>query len=307
MRDLRGKSAFVTGGASGIGLGMVHAFLEAGMHVVIADVRRDHLETARSALGATNACAFIELDVTDRAAMARAADEAERAFGHVHVLCNNAGVGMLGDIRLVGYDDWDWCLGVNLGGAVNGVQTFLPRMLAHGEDAHIVNTSSIGAICPGPGAVAYLTAKAALVGLSDTLRCDLAGLTVGVTTLIPGPTRTNIHEVARLRPASLRGSGLRPVEEVLAKGPLFPDSIAPDDVGRMVRAAILEDRPYVVTHGAFRPAVEQHFKTILDAIPPTDDAAVAAMMTMLTAGVAEVGEAARAAVETLAPSTEQSR
>ena len=302
MKDVQGKTAFVTGGASGIGLGMVRAFLGAGMQVVAADIRPDHVQAARAAIGDSGPCIFIELDVTDRAAMALAAHQAELAFGNIHVLCNNAGVGMLGDIRLVTYDDWDWCLGVNLGGAINGVQSFLPRMLDHGEQAHIVNTSSIGAICPGPSAVPYLTAKAALMALSDTLRADLAGLDIGVTTLIPGPTATNIHQVAALRPERFRKSGLKPVEDVLAQGPLFTQAMAPEEVGRLVLEAILEDHPYVITHGAFRPAVEQHFKAILEALPHADEAAIAAMASMMTGRITEVGEAARAAIQGVAAS-----
>ncbi|WP_404710468.1 SDR family NAD(P)-dependent oxidoreductase [Sphingomonas sp. MMS24-J13] len=288
MQDLRNSTAFVTGGASGIGLGMVRAFLDSGMRVVVADVRPDHLDAAAEALDAGDKCLFVELDVTDRAGMGRAADAAEEAFGPVHILCNNAGIGMLGDIRLVGYDDWDWCLGVNLGGVVNGIQTFLPRMLAHGRPAHIVNTSSIGAICPGPNGVPYLTAKAAVIALSDTLRADLAGSNVGVTTLIPGPTATRIHEVAALRPERFARTGLKPIEDRLAAGPIFTGGIPPETVGTMVRDAIVAERPYVVTHGAFRPFVEAHFAQILDAIPPATEQEAAALAAMMAGSLADL-------------------
>src|SRR5262249_21900628 len=127
MQEVEGRTAFVTGGASGIGLGMASAFAGAGMNVVIADFRADHIQTALASLD-TRVHA-IELDVTDREGFARAADEAESVFGNVHVLCNNAGMGILGPVTLARYDDWDWGLAVLLGGVVNGIQTFVPRML----------------------------------------------------------------------------------------------------------------------------------------------------------------------------------
>ena len=160
MHEVEGRTAFVTGGASGIGLGMATAFAGAGMNVVIADLRRDHIETALDTLAGKPIHA-IELDVTDRDAFARAADEAESVFGHVHVLCNNAGMGILGPVTDARYDDWDWGLGVLVGGVVNGIQTFLPRMRAHGEGGHVVNTSSMAGVLPIPGAAIYITAKAA--------------------------------------------------------------------------------------------------------------------------------------------------
>ena len=141
MKEVVGKTAFITGGTSGIGLAMARTFVQAGMKVVVAGRRRDHLDEALASFAGSKAVHGIQLDVTDRAAMARAADEAERVFGNVHVLCNNAGVIVRGPLKLATYDDWDWMVGVNLGGVVNGIQTFLPRILAHGEPAHIVNTS----------------------------------------------------------------------------------------------------------------------------------------------------------------------
>ena len=199
--EVEGRTAFVTGGASGIGLGMTKAFLAAGMNVVVADLRRDHIEAALAELEGTNVHA-LELDVTDREGFARAADEAERTFGSVHVLCNNAGMGILGPVTVARYDDWDWGLGVLLGGVVNGIQTFLPRLLAHGEGGHIVNTSSMAGVLPIPGAAIYITAKAALIGLSEALRSELAPEGIGVSAFCPGPVQTNIREGRRTRPES---------------------------------------------------------------------------------------------------------
>src|SRR5438477_11401292 len=121
MQNLPGKTAFVTGGASGIGLGIAKALLGAGMNVVIADVRDDHLGTARGELGSADRVLALKLDVTDRTAFASAADAAEARFGNIHILCHNAGVAVVGPTELATYEDWDWVMGVNLGGTINGI------------------------------------------------------------------------------------------------------------------------------------------------------------------------------------------
>jgi NAD(P)-dependent dehydrogenase (short-subunit alcohol dehydrogenase family) len=268
MKTVVDKVAFVTGGASGIGLGMVKTFLRAGMKVIVADIRDDHLETARKELAAGPAIHFIKLDITDRDGMRAAADEAERVFGRVHVLCNNAGVGSLGDVKKYTYSDWDWCLQVNLGGVINGIQTFLPRLLGHGEPAHIVNTSSVGALMPMPGGAAYIAAKSAVHGLTEALRCDLDGTNVGVTLLVPGPTKTNIHEVAKLRPARYSDSGVHELEAEL--GRRSPPQVwrDPVEVGEMVLDAILHDRLFLITHNEFAEGVRQRFEATMTGFPP---------------------------------------
>jgi len=267
MKSVVGKVAFITGGASGIGLGMAKTFSRAGMKVVIADIRDDHLESARQELSVGSAAHFLKLDVTDREAMTAAADEAERVFGRVHVLCNNAGVGSLGDVKKFTYSDWDWCLAVNLGGVINGIQTFLPRLLKHGEAAHIVNTSSMGALLPMPGGAAYIAAKAAVQGLTEALRCDLDGTHVGVTLLVPGPTKTNIHEVAKLRPERYSDSGVHELEAELGRRSLPSVWLDPVDVGAMVLDAILSNRLYLITHNEFVEGVRQHFEAAMTGFP----------------------------------------
>src|SRR5580704_11762433 len=133
LAQLEGRAAFITGGASGIGLGIASACLKSGMRVVLADLRPDHIERALDVLDGGDRVHAIELDVCDRQAFARAVDEATGRVGNVHLLVNNAGIAMGGPIALAGYDDWDWGLGVLLGGAVNGIQSFLRHLLAHGE------------------------------------------------------------------------------------------------------------------------------------------------------------------------------
>ena len=184
MDDLTGKCAFVTGGASGIGFGMAEALAGAGMKVVIADIEANALEQAAAKLKSSGAAVHaIQLDVTDRAAMESAAADAEEAFGAVDVVCNNAGVCWRGFMTDASYDDWDWVLGVNLGGVVNGIRTFVPRLIARGEGGHVVNTASMAGLMASPGNSVYCTSKFAVVGLSEGLRKELAPKGIGVTVL----------------------------------------------------------------------------------------------------------------------------
>jgi NAD(P)-dependent dehydrogenase (short-subunit alcohol dehydrogenase family) len=274
LKEVRGKVAFITGGASGIGLGMARAFLRAGMKVVVADVRQDHLDSSAMELHNEKSVHFVRLDVTDRVAMKNAADEAEQVFGKVHILCNNAGVGAFGDISKMTYSDWDWILGVNLGGVVNGVHTFLPRILAHGEGGHIVNTSSIGAVVPMGGGIAYIAAKSGVMGLTEALRSELSAGAIGVTLLSPGPTATNIHEVSRLRPPQYQDSGLADIEKELAQRSPPAAWMDPMAVGALVLDAIRHNRLFVMTHNEYRAGAEARFKAILTGFPrgPVDQA-----------------------------------
>src|SRR5262249_49548477 len=154
-KDLRERVAFITGGASGIGLGIAAACVDAGMQAVLADLRQDHIDQAPAEFtrrGQSKSVHAIRLDVTDRPAMAPAAEESERVFGKVHVLVNNSGVGITGPFAGITYADWDFGLAVNLGGVINGLQTFLPRIRAHGEGGHVVNTASLAALVSMPAA-----------------------------------------------------------------------------------------------------------------------------------------------------------
>jgi NAD(P)-dependent dehydrogenase (short-subunit alcohol dehydrogenase family) len=262
--EVEGKTAFVTGGASGIGLGMATACADAGMNVVIADLRRDHIERALEQLPDAHA---IELDVTDREGFARAAEAAEIVFGNVHVLCNNAGMGILGPVTQARYADWDWGLGVLLGGVVNGIQTFLPRLLAHGEGGHIVNTSSMAGVIPIPGAAIYITAKAALIGLSEALRSELAEHGIGVSAFCPGPVQTNIREGGRMRPERYGDSGYAELERELEDRPNSPLWMDPVECGERVLAGIRNDDLYIFTHREFREGADERFRAMLASFP----------------------------------------
>jgi NAD(P)-dependent dehydrogenase (short-subunit alcohol dehydrogenase family) len=266
VQQVEGRTAFVTGGASGIGLGMATAFAGAGMNVVIADLRPDHIEVALSELAGKPVHA-IELDVTDRDGFARAADEAESVFGHVHVLCNNAGMGILGPVVDARYADWDWGLRVLLGGVVNGVQTFLPRMRAHGEGAHIVNTSSMAGVLPIANAAIYITAKAAVIGLSEALATELSGEGIGVSAFCPGPVQTNIREGGRSRPEEYGDSGYLELERELEERPNDPLWMGPVECGKRVLEGIRRDDLYIFTHREFREGVEERFRAMLASFP----------------------------------------
>jgi NAD(P)-dependent dehydrogenase (short-subunit alcohol dehydrogenase family) len=270
VEEVEGRTAFVTGGASGIGLGISTAFVSAGMNVVIADIRRDHIESALAGFAESDRSASVhalELDVTDRDAFARAAGDAERTFGTVHVLCNNAGMGILGPVTVARYDDWDWGLGVLLGGVVNGIQTFLPRMLEHGEGAHIVNTSSMAGVLPVPNAAIYITAKAAVIGLSEALRSELADKGIGVSAFCPGPVQTNIREGRRTRPERYGDSGYTELERELEQRPNSPLWMDPYECGERVLAGIRRNDLYIFTHREFREGADERFHAMLASFP----------------------------------------
>lgn len=283
MKEVRGKVAFITGGASGIGLGIAGAFVEAGMKVVLADLRQDHIDEALTGFakrGQSKSVHAIRLDVTDRAAMAAAADETERVFGKVHVLVNNAGVGIQGPFKGITYADWDFGMAVNLGGVINGIQTFLPRIRAHGEGGHIVNTASLAALVPMPAQfVTYVAAKAAVVRISECIRDELMQENIGVSVLCPGPIRTNIFEVSKNRPAAFGvGDAFRAAEDTGATRVPFPSMMEPAEVGALVLKAIRNEELYIITHGEWRPMGEARHAAIIAAMPTKLDPALVAML-----------------------------
>lgn len=270
MKNVEGKVAFITGGASGMGLGMARVFSKAGMKVVLADVRRDHLESAMEQFrGDTPGVHALQVDVADRNAMAHAADEAERVFGKVHVLCNNAGVGIVGPILDSTYDDWDWGMGVNLGGVINGVQTFAPRIRSHGEGGHIVTTASMSGLLGGIAGI-YTTAKYAVVGFMETLRPELEPLGIGVSVFCPGLVNTNIHEVEKHRPARYGNTIYRAPAEKRAqfmKAKILPSGMDPLEVGERVLRGIRRNDLYILTHPEYEPGLRERFAAILASFP----------------------------------------
>jgi NAD(P)-dependent dehydrogenase (short-subunit alcohol dehydrogenase family) len=279
MKDLAGKVAFITGGGSGVALGQAKAFAAAGMKIVIADIRRDHLDAALAWFRDRNLPIHgIELDITDRQAFAAAAHEAERTFGPVQLLCNTAGVSQFGPVQHATYDDWDWQMSVNLGGTVNGIQTFVPRMIEHGLGAHIVNTASMAGFLPLPGCAIYCTTKFAVRGLSECLQLDLAPVGIGVSVLCPGAVNTNIHEAVLTRPKHLSNTGYYGADPVVMQG--LKEVIAPGydpvELGEIVVRAVRANQLYVIPYAEFKEPLEQRLQLALAVIPdPRDDPGMA--------------------------------
>ena len=267
MQNVTGKVAFITGGASGMGLAMARSFSAAGMKVVIADIEESALEAVAAEFAATNADVLtLKVDVTNREAMEQAAQATEEAFGKVHVVCNNAGVAVGGSVDAMSYEDWDWVMKVNLDGVVNGVATFVNRILAHGEGGHIVNTASMAGHMAIPGLSVYNTTKFAVVGLSEAMRQDLAARNIGVSVLCPGIVNTGIFDSGRNRPAELTGdtdtaatvltADVSEEEREARFAEMMEDALDPAVVGDMVLDAILNDDQYIFTHPNFVDATE---------------------------------------------------
>jgi NAD(P)-dependent dehydrogenase (short-subunit alcohol dehydrogenase family) len=274
LADVKGKVAFITGGSSGIGLGMARAFSAAGMKVVFTYRREDHRDEALKLLGTDNAGVLaIKLDVTDRAGFARAADEAEKTFGKVHLLANNAGIGVMAGAAEATFKDWDWGLGVNLGGVVNGIATLLPRMRAHGEGAHVIVTSSSAGLVAGGKIGIYVTSKFAVVGLMESLREELEGENVGVSIFCPGLVQSNIIEAEKMRPPELvnevaKPSTSAPSPEVEAAMRKFM-AVAMDALtaGQQVLTGIRRNDLYIFTHQEFEQPTRERMEALLASFP----------------------------------------
>ena len=269
MNALDGKVAFITGGAHGIGFGLARVFGAQGVRLMLADVREEALETALAELRAADITAQgLVVDVSNREAMRAAAAATVAAYGKVHLLFNNAGISYFGPMDQATDGDWDWMLGVNLQGVIHGVQAFLPALKAHGEGGHIVNTASMAGLLVGPGMGLYSTSKFAVVGLSTSLRLDLAPHGIGVSVLCPGFVRSNIHSASELRPAQVADTGYQVsaadrarLEQVLSVG------MAPVEVAETVLAAVRENREWIFPHAEFREELRELFGRMLAALP----------------------------------------
>ena len=261
MRDLNGKTAFITGGASGLGLAMAHAFGGAGMNVMLADIEEAPLAAAVAELEARQVrTASVLCDVGDRAAVVAAAQASVEAFGKVHLVCNNAGVGAGGPIGEVKPADWDWIVAVNLMGVVYGMDAFLPHIRAHGEGGCFVNTASMAGMISVPGMEPYTATKYAVVGMSEGWAGQLAPENINVAVLCPGFVKTKINQSGRTRQSQYGG----PVPNNPVVGQSHVDNgIDPEFVGRRVLEAVQNDERYIFTHPDMRGLVEQRFGRIM--------------------------------------------
>jgi NAD(P)-dependent dehydrogenase (short-subunit alcohol dehydrogenase family) len=276
MQDLEGRLAFVTGSGNGIGRGMARAFARAGMKIAVVDIDPVSAERTTEELKKETDAATFVFDVSDRAAMADAADAAEKEFGPAAIVCNNAAMSIQLPPAEMTYRAWDLSLNVTLGGVVNGIQTFLPRMLERNIPAHIVNTASQAGLVAFHGGRQYMynMAKFAIVGLSEALDKILEGTNVGITLLCPGYTNTGGTERG-LR--DLAKKGLPPDVEAAERERMMglADRMAnfgqpADELGQQVLEAVQADRFYL--HGANRVAdVEQRMRAIIESMPPLSE------------------------------------
>jgi NAD(P)-dependent dehydrogenase (short-subunit alcohol dehydrogenase family) len=268
MRELCGKTAFVTGGASGIGLELGRAFAKAGMKVMLADVETGALERAVASLrDIARDVRGIPCDVADAGSVERAAQATYDAFGHVHVVCNNAGVAAGGGIDQISLDNWRWVIDVNLMGVLHGVRTFLPHIRAHGEGGHIVNTASMAGMNGGLGFSPYAASKFAVVAMSEGLSMQLKPHGIGVSVLCPSFVRTAIGESGRNRPE--RYGQAQPLDPASPAGLMVAEiarrleaGLDPSDVAARVLSAIRDDELYVFTHPNMREEVDGRFAAI---------------------------------------------
>ncbi len=272
MEDFHGKVAFITGGGSGAALGQAKVFSAAGCKVVIADIRQDHLDQAVAELRKRGAEVHaIKLDVTDREGWKAAADEAEAVFGPVELLFNTAGVSIFGPLERSTYDDYDWIMGVNFGGVVNGMQTFVPRMIARGKGGHIVNTASLGCFFTGSQAGIYSASKFAVHGITMAMRDALGKYNIGVSVLCPANIKSNIGESIKTRPARFSTSGYKVDEdEIRALNEIYSQGMEPEELAGHVLEAVKKNQFYIIPYPEARRGLEATFKQVIDALPPEE-------------------------------------
>jgi NAD(P)-dependent dehydrogenase (short-subunit alcohol dehydrogenase family) len=263
MQDLTGKVAVITGAASGIGLGCARTFARAGMKVALCDLRAAELETAVENVRALGAEAIgIATDVSKQESVEQAAERVVHAFGKIHIAMNNAGVVLRGlPLTDIPDEGWNWLLGVNLYGVIHGIQSFVPRIRAHGEGGHVINTASLAGLQVGNRQTGvYAASKFAVVALTEALEKDLAGTNVGVSVLTPAAVATDIY----VHSAALRGTigGPNPFATTPAD---IAAGLSPDDVGRRVLAGIRAGQFYLITHPDTRAWVAERYQRLMAA------------------------------------------
>jgi len=262
MKDLMGKVAVVTGAGSGIGKAIAHAAADHGMSVAVADINIANAQLVVDELYAKGVDAIaVDVDVSDIESVRRLRDAAISHFGAVHLLCNNAGVWVGAHMAEADIRDWRYLIDVNLYGVINGVNVFLPDMIAQGT-GHIVNTSSMGGLVSGPPEGLYCTTKFAIVGLSESLLLESVESGVGVSVLCPGLVNTNlITSSSALRPSNLSHDKAHKVA-----APDVKSGLSPEEIGRRVLDAVLDDEFYIIPHSDFREILMMRHQGIIDAL-----------------------------------------
>jgi NAD(P)-dependent dehydrogenase (short-subunit alcohol dehydrogenase family) len=303
MIEFRGKTAFVTGGASGMGLAMAEAFGREGMNVMLADIEEGALGRAVQGLRDKQIrCDGVVTDVSSRDSMRNAALETIAKFGKVHVLVNNAGVGVSAPMERLTEDEWRWVLDVNLKGVANGVEIFVPLIESHGEGGHVVSTASLAGLFTGPGVEPYSATKYAVVGMSEGWRAELKGKNIGVSVLCPALVNTNILDSYRNRPETYGGA--RPLDEAQRaqiRQMMDQGGMPADVVAMAVLEAVRDDTLYIIPHPEYRAVVEPRLDAIerafdraekspaLNGAPAAPSGALRGQTVFITGGASGIG------------------
>ena len=279
LKDLAGKVAYVTGSSSGIGLGIARAAYNAGMKVMLGYIDDSQIEGALALFEDRKRVHAIKHDVTDRPGWVKLADEAEKKFGRVHLLVNNAGVGIRAQVTQATYNDFYWGFSVNVAGVFNGIQTFVPRMLKYGEGAHIVTTSSMSGILPGAKAGIYTATKFASAGLMEALRIELEETNIGTSVYLPGGVNTNIRLSENYRPQALRNAT---PSQAIAVPPAAPPASAPGarppqgpppsgmdplEAGQCVIDGVRNNDLFIFSHPEFKAGIQERFDAVIASVP----------------------------------------
>ena len=292
MKDVAGKIAFVTGAASGIGLGMARALASAGAKVALCDIdinRAQRLVTELTSGGAS--CVAVPLDVTDEASWAQARETVEATLGEVSILCNNAGVGG-GSGLAESYAPrvFRWVFRSNIDSILYGIRCFVPGMRARGVEGHVVNVSSMAGVLAPPNSVAYVASKFAVTGFTLALRNELKSTSIRTSVLCPGMTATRIVETtARLRPGE-RAQGVS-AQTAAAMNAILSTGMNPDSVGRAVLAAILCERFYIFTHPEWKPLAEARVADLLEGFGPSAQPGYADDIAAILNGLSQTRDA----------------
>ena len=289
LAEVAGKTAYVTGGSSGIGLGIARACYDAGMNVIVGYIDDRQVEEAQSFFADKSRLMMIKHDVTERPGWDRLVTEAERRFSRVHLLVNNAGVGLFATVSRGTYNDYDWGMNVNVTGVFNGIHAFVPRMLEYGEGAHIVTTCSMSGILPGATAGIYTTSKFATCGMMEALRVELQATNIGTSVYLPGGVNTNIRDTERNRPEQFRNSSAAGAQPPRAPAPppgppagatpppparsssgqtgAMTAAMDPLEAGRCVLHGVRRNDLFIFSHPEFREGMRERFEAVLASIP----------------------------------------